>query len=123
MTNKKPTKRENYNAIIALLGNKHPDLVEFCNHEIELLDNRNSGTKSLTPTQKANEGYKVEIVNYMTKVGEPKTVSEILKGVETFKDFSTQKIAALANALVAEGKLTKDSTGRKTVFSLAVEGA
>ena len=119
MTNtKKPTKRENYNALLKIEAvANNPELVEFIKHEIELLDKKNSTDKKPTATQVANEALKNTIVDYM----EPTigyTVTDIIKGVEECSELSNQKVSALMRALRDEGKVTK-TEGKKTLFYLA----
>ena len=42
-SNRKPTKRDNFNALLAIPAvAENSTLVEFINHEIELLDKKNS---------------------------------------------------------------------------------
>ena len=117
-TNKKPTKRENYNALLKIEAvANNPELVEFINPEIELLDKKNSTDKKPTATQVANEALKNTILDYM----EPSigyTVTDIIKGVEECSELSNQKVSALMRALKDEGKVTK-TEGKKTLFYLA----
>lgn len=118
MTNtKKPTKRENYNALLKIEAvANNSELVEFINHEIELLDKKNSADKKPTATQVANEALKNTILDYM----EPSigyTVTDIIKGVEECSELSNQKVSALMRALKDEGKVTK-TEGKKTLFYL-----
>lgn len=118
MTNKKPTKRMNYEAIKKLLANANrPDLLDFCDHEIELLDSRNSAERKPTATQKANADYKTTIVAYLANVGVPKTITDLIKEVDGFAEFSNQKVSALCNALVKDGKIQRAVVGRKTYFA------
>ena len=49
-TTKKITKKERFNELIAMVGDR-TDLVEFLNHEIELLDKKAS-TKTQTKKEK-----------------------------------------------------------------------
>ena len=59
MTIKKITKRDRFNALLALSEvQADADLVAFIEHEIELLDKKNSSEKKLTAQQTANEGIK-----------------------------------------------------------------
>ena len=117
-TNKKPTKRENYNTLLKIEAvANNPELVEFIKHEIELLDKKNSTDKKPTATQVANEALKNTILDYM----EPTigyTVTDIIKGVEECSELSNQKVSALMRALKDEGKVTK-TEGKKTLFYLA----
>lgn len=51
MAEKKITKREKFEMVKALIPD-HPDLVEFIDHEIELLSRKASKSATLTPAQK-----------------------------------------------------------------------
>ena len=51
MAEKKITKRERFEQIKALLAD-HPELVEFVDHEIELLNRKSSKSATLSPAQK-----------------------------------------------------------------------
>ena len=51
MAEKKITKRERFEQIKALIA-EHKELVEFCDHEIELLARKGSKSATLTPAQK-----------------------------------------------------------------------
>ena len=110
MTNKKPTKKMNYEAIKKLLANANrPDLIDFCDHEIELLDSRNSAERKPTATQIANADYKTAIVAYLANVAIAKTVTDLIKEVDGFADF--------CNALAKDGKIPRAVVGRKTYFA------
>jgi hypothetical protein len=50
MAEKKITKRERFEQIKALIA-EHKELVEFCDHEIELLARKGSKSAKLTPAQ------------------------------------------------------------------------
>lgn len=84
------------------------------------IDKRNSRAsehKTPTKTQVANEGYKAEIVAYLSN-GEHKTVSEIIKGVTSLNNETTQKVSALMRLLKLEGKVDKEVVKGKTLFYL-----
>ena len=118
MTNKKPTKKMNYEAIKKLLANANrPDLIDFCDHEIELLDSRNSAERKPTATQKANADYKTAIVAYLANVATPMRVTDLIKEINGFADFSNQKVSALCNALAKDGKIQRVVIGRTTYFA------
>lgn len=116
----KVTKMDNFKAIADVLANAgRADLVEVMNHEMELLAKKNAykSTKP-TATQKANENIKVDILNVLT--AEPNrlfTATEIVKAVNP--ELSNQRISALVNQLVDEGKVVKTVDKRKSYFSLA----
>lgn len=116
MANKKTTKREYYELIKSKLAD-NAEIVAFCDHEIELLDNRNSAERKPTATQIANADHKTTIVAYLANVAVAKTVTDLIKEVDGFADFSNQKVSALCNALAKDGKIQRAVIGRKTYFA------
>jgi hypothetical protein len=99
METKKMTKAQKYALALSLADVKaNPILVEFFEHEIELLKNKNAGDRKPTATQVANEGIKNDILAYMAD-GEKRTVSEIMKAVESLAGASNQKATALVRQL------------------------
>lgn len=125
MTNtKKMTKRDYYETLYTYFQEvgdckRIPQelMLNFLEHEIDLLNKKNSTEKKPTATQVANEALKNTILDYM----EPSigyTVTDIIKGVEECSELSNQKVSALMRALKEEGKLTK-TEGKKTLFYLA----
>ena len=92
----KTTKRDNFNAIIEIateLGRQ--DLVDFCNHEIELLDKKKSKE---TKSQKENTELMTQLLEQLTTIGKAVTISEFMKLASDFvteHDLSNQKISSL----------------------------
>ena len=117
----KTTKREKYE----LLKNipavaENAMLVEFIDHEIELLNRKNSpnGDKKLTSKQTENEAYKGEILNYM-EVGTKYTVSALLDGVpETPEGMTHNRIVALLKQLCDAGAIIRYKEKGNTLFAL-----
>ena len=110
------TKKEMFANIATLLADNE-EVVEFCNREIQMLENRKSSKKGLTATQKANIEVKAHIVDVLTEAGEGLTVTEILKD-ERMAGFSNQKISALLRQLMADGLVDKVIEGKKALFSI-----
>ena len=72
-TSKKPTKRDYFNAILA----KYPlteDEQKFVRNELDLLAKKNASKKP-TATQKANEGIKEAILDFLADGGKNSFVS------------------------------------------------
>lgn len=122
MTNRKPTKRDYYNALLNIDSVKENDnLVNFINHELELLDKKNAN-KSTKPTavQVANENIKDEILECM---GEDSTkgytISDMQKHFPCCVELSNQRVSALVRQLVYDGKVVRKEEKRKAVFYLA----
>ena len=78
-TTRKPTKRDNFNALLKLSEVKaDPKLVEFITHEIELLDRKNTVDKKPTKTQQENEVIKSAVLSAM-EANRLYSISEMLK--------------------------------------------
>jgi HSP90 family molecular chaperone len=93
------------------------DMVEFINHEIELL-NKKSANKKPTKIQEQNEVLKDKIVEVLGNYSNGVTASEVLASDSVFTGLSNQKISALLKALVEEGKVAKTVDKKKSIFSL-----
>lgn len=107
------TKKEMFTEIATLLAERG-DIVEFCEHEIELLSKKRSTAKP-TKTQRENEGIKEQIMTVLSE--EPMTIGEVNAAMET--EYSTQKLSALMRQLVLEGKVIRDTVGKVAYFALA----
>ena len=65
-TSRKPTKRDNFNTLLGLNEvASNPQLVEFIEHELALLDKKNSAERKPTPKHVENAGYRADILAYM----------------------------------------------------------
>ena len=99
----KVTKKDNYSAIRAILDELHnEELVAFIDHEIELLDKRNS-----SKTQTENVGIKEEILEVLNTSDKPMTATEVMKSIGG--DYSLNKVSALLTQM-----LNKDNTVERT---------
>lgn len=116
--NKKLTKRDYFNALLALSQvQENPDLVEFINHELELLAKKNSANKKPTATQIANESIKQTILDALTT--EPVTITDLIKSTPALSELTNQRVSALIHQLMDEGMVVRTTDKRKAVFSLA----
>ena len=121
MAVEKMTKKQKFEMLKALVAD-NAMLVEFIDHEIELLDKKKSNGNA-----KANEKMEksVELVyNALVKALVPVTASELIaKGgldelANEFGVVSTQKVSAYLNKLVAVGKVAKFTEKKKTYFKV-----
>lgn len=116
---KKMTKRDYYNSLLALDDVKVNDsLVAFINHELELLDKKNSAEKKPTAQQTANDVIKSAILDNMVE-GKMYTITDIIKSVPECADLTNQRVSALVRQLKDEGKVVRTEDKRKAYFSLA----
>ena len=120
---KKITKRERFAQILAIPAvSADPALVEFINHEIELLDKKNSGEKKLTPQQEANAVIKESILN-LAKANPDRqfTIGELLKEVPGLpEDMTSQRMTAIVRQMwYTDLTMVKTVDKRKSYFQLA----
>lgn len=120
---KKITKREKYEqlkAIPAVAENEM--LVEFIDHELELLDRKNGkgdGEKKPTARQNENEAYQGEILDYM-EMGSKYTITDLLNGVPNApEDMTHNRIVALMAQLCNAGAVVRSKEKGITKFALS----
>ena len=113
---KKMTKKEMFAQIKTRLTNAEE--IAFIEHEIELLENKASGTRKPTSTQVENEKLKGAIVEHLASVNEPLTIVDIQKGLG-LEEVSNQKMSALLKQLVDNGSVVKTYEKRKAYFSVS----
>ena len=109
MTEKKITKRDNFNAIIGvLIDADREDLAKVIEHEIELLDAKSSKAKATAAKKKA-EGDALRDAVQAVLTDEFQTIKEITEKVE-FEGFdgSQAKVQYRLNALVNAGIAVKE---------------
>ena len=111
---KKVTKRDNFNALLEIEEVKaNQGLVDFINHELELLDKKSAGrATATTANQKANEEIKKVIVNELVRLGKH-TITELQKESEELAQYSNQKLSALIK------QVTKTTDKKKSYFEIA----
>ena len=117
---KKVTKRDNFNALLKIEEvASNEQLVEFINHELELLDRKSaSHTTAKTANQKANEEIKTKIVDALVQLGKS-TISELQAGSEEMAEYSNQKLSALLKQLVDSKEVIRTMDKKKAYFEVA----
>jgi len=121
---KKLTKKEMFEMIKGVCADR-TDIIEFCNHEIELLSRKNSKSGA-TKTQKENEIVANMLVEELTKVGKPITITDLMNTSEIVKNYtlengnslSNQKISAIFKQLVESNRIIKVTDKKKSYFSI-----
>ena len=120
---KKITKKEMFAMIMEVVANStvenKAEMVKALEHEIELLENKKSKSGQ-SKKEKENIALKEEILVELAKLETPVTVSEF-QSVTRFtpSEFSNQKMSAMLNQLVKEGKVNKEIIKKKSYFSVA----
>lgn len=121
---KKLTKKDYFEMIKGVCADR-TDIVEFCNHEIELLSRKNSKSGA-TKTQKENEIVANMLVEELAKVGKPITITDLMNTSDTIKNYTlengnnltNQKISAIFKQLKESQKIVKVVDKKKSYFSI-----
>lgn len=110
------TKREMFTEIANLLADRE-DIVEFCNHEIELLARkRATGSSKPTKQQVANEATKSAILDILSDEG--MTATEVMNALN-MDGMSIQRVSALLRQLVLGGQVNKVTEKKVSRFTIA----
>ena len=118
MKMEKVTKRERYEEIRKILEEKGAvELVEFVNHELELLAKKNA-KRTNKPTKSANLTAKLSV--RVLEVMEPDqqyTATELVKLIGD-PEISNQRMTASLNALMVGNYVKNEKVKGKSLFSL-----
>lgn len=95
------------------------EMVAFIDHEIELLEKKANSPKKPTKTQIENDGFKAEIISYLTTADSPKTIKELQVNVVGLADLTNQRITHMLTDLVKAGTLSKEYVKKTPYFFVA----
>ena len=121
---KKLTKKD-YFGMIREIVIDNPELVAFIDHEVELLTRKNSKT-SQTKVQKENEVVAQMLIEELTKIGTPVTITDLMTASDVVKGYvlengnhlTNQKISAIFKQLTESNQIVKVTDKKKSYFSV-----
>ena len=119
MTEKKLTKRD-YFAQLKEIVKGNIELENFIDHELELL-NKKSSNKTPSKTQVENENIKNVIIETLTNLARPSTITDIQNANTELAELSNQKISALLTQLVKTETIVRIVDKKKAYFSVNAE--
>ena len=121
MSNKKMTKRDYFEQIKAKY-NLSTDEIAFIDHEIELLEKKNSADKKPTAQQVVNKSTAEAILAHMED-GKMYTITDLIKSVPECADMTNQRVSALIKQMCGSGLVERTEKNRKAYFkAVEVEG-
>ena len=115
----KTTKKEFFAMLLAINEvSANSELVDFINHEIELLDSK--ARKSASKRESANTELEEVLLAELIEIGKSVTVSEFMKLSTTVKagELSNQKVTAVFAKLKKADKITREEVKGKAYFSV-----
>ena len=112
------TKKEMFAEIRKVVAD-NAEMVAFIDHEIELLNRKSGSPRKPTKTQVENDGFKAEIVAYLTEVDTPKTIKELQAEIPSISGLTNQRITHMLTDLVKVGTLTKEYVKKTPYYSVA----
>lgn len=121
----KITKRERFEEMRRIFEEMdRTDLIEFVDHELELLDKKAS-SKTMTATQKENEKIMATILTELATIGTPITITDLLAKSPNLP-YTNQKVSALMKKMVRTeenpaGQVARVVDKKKAYFSLIEE--
>jgi hypothetical protein len=122
MSNEKVTVRSQFETIRQILvdGGYDDSLIEFIDSRIAQTIKKNTAERKPTPKQIENEGFKSDILAYMTE-DTLYSAGDILKGVPSIiaSGMSINRVSALMTQLADSGAVVKNVDKRKNFYSLA----
>ena len=122
---KKMTKKEMFTMVIATIEatevENREEMVNFLNHEVELLEKKSSKSGT-TKTQKENLVLMEQLKEALGEMTEAVTISEFqAKSTHEVATLSNQKLSALLKKLVESGEVVKTVEKKKSYFALVRE--
>lgn len=114
------TKKEMFAEIRNIVADNE-EMVAFINHEIELLERKSNSPKKPTKTQIENDGFKAEIVAYLTEVDTPKTIKELQAEIPSISGLTNQRITHMLTDLRKDGKVARTYVKKVAYFALGSE--
>lgn len=109
------TKKEMFAEIRNLVVD-NDEMVAFIDHEIELLEKKANSVRKPTATQIENDGFKAEIVAYLSTANAPKTIKELQAEIPSISGLTNQRITHMLTDLVKGGTLSKEYVKKTPYF-------
>ena len=124
MMNTKLTKKDKFNMAIELVASTDSTnkemLIEFFQHELELLEKKNSKSGGQTKLQKENEILLDQLETALAEFDSPTTITDFMKkSTHEVATLSNQKLSALMKKLVEDRHtVVKTVEKKKSYFYL-----
>ena len=95
------------------------ELVEFINHELDLLARKNVRKTDKPSAKQVQNATMADLIYDTMQEGTRYTVSEIHKMIPAFSEFSGNKVSALVRSLKLDGRVIRTEEKGKAYFTKA----
>ena len=113
----KITKKDKFAMLLAIKEvAENPMLVEFINHELDLLAKKNATDKKPTALQLANQSIQQAILDTMISTNKKYTITDLIKEIPECADCSNQKISVLVKQMVDADLVCRVEEKKKAYF-------
>ena len=116
---KKKTKKEMFNFIKSKMAD-YPEVITFVDHELELLERKNSAERKPTVNQLDNKKIKKVVLEGIG--ANSYTITEIIKNVlvnTEWADLTCSRMTAIATQMAEDGDLIREVIKRKAYYKKA----
>lgn len=118
----KLTKKDKFAMVLEMVKD-NTELREFIEHEIELLENKKSGSdKAKAKKDAETEKLKADLLVALAEYGEPVTVTDFHdKSTSTVASLSVSKLTSLLTSLRKDGKVVREEIKKRPYYSVVAE--
>lgn len=114
---------QNYEGLIEVIKDTHPEYVPFLEHQIELTRKKNSRANSKTARE--NNVIADMVKDQLKVIGRPVTITELMQESKVISDYicengrplTNQKLTSIMTKLVDNKELAKTIDKRKSYYS------
>lgn len=116
----KITKKDRFNQLLAIEAvAQNPELVEFINHELELLAKKNQpkeGEKKLTKEQQENLVWDDKVFEFLSNCGKTLSPADVYEQMDGIQEISIAKLRARLTSLAKSGRIVRLEDHRKVYY-------
>lgn len=115
------TKKEMFAEIKKVVAD-HQEMVDFIDHEIELLEKKSASPRKPTKNQLENAQFKADIVDVLMVADAPMSIKELVVACPSLEGLTNQRITRLLTDLRKDGKVARSYIKKVAHFAYGTEG-
>lgn len=115
------TKREMFQEIRKVVAS-NAEMVEFIDHELELLDRKAATPRKLTAKQIENLNFKANILVALASADKTVTFKEVYEICPQLAELSPQRVTHMLTDLINEGRIVRTVVKKVPYYRIVTEG-